>query len=88
MKLIKKKKLSSRPSLSQERFSSLAILSVESEVTNTIDFNDDAIKDLVSIKASEKGYLILLSDYYLIFIKKIKKKNIQYVTYIIPRCKI
>ncbi|XP_015433463.1 PREDICTED: zinc finger MYM-type protein 1-like [Dufourea novaeangliae] len=39
-----------RSSISQERFSSLAILSIESEVANSIDF-DDVIKDLSSKKA-------------------------------------
>ena len=39
-----------RSSISQERFSSLAILQIESEVTDSIDF-DDVIKDLVSRKA-------------------------------------
>ncbi|CAK9815928.1 hypothetical protein ANTPLA_LOCUS8819 [Anthophora plagiata] len=34
----------------QERFSSLAILSIEIEVANSIDF-DDVIKDLMSKKA-------------------------------------
>lgn len=39
-----------RSSISQERFSSPAILSIKSEVANSIDF-DDAIKDLASRKA-------------------------------------
>lgn len=39
-----------RSSISQERFSSLAILSIESEVANAIDFHD-VIKDLASKKA-------------------------------------
>ena len=36
--------------MSQETFSSLVILSIESEVANSIDF-DDVIKDLASKKA-------------------------------------
>lgn len=36
-----------RSSINQEKFSSLAILSIESEVVNSIDF-DDVIKDLAS----------------------------------------
>lgn len=39
-----------RLSISQDRFSSLAILSVESKIANLIDF-DDVIKDLESKKA-------------------------------------
>ena len=38
-----------RSSISQERFSSLAFLSIESEVANSIDFDD--IKDLALKKA-------------------------------------
>lgn len=58
-----------RSSISQKRFSSLAILSIESEVANSIDF-DDVIKDLASKKARKiiKYYywIVLLFNIHLI----------------------
>ena len=48
-----------RSSINQERFSSLAILPIESEVANSIDF-DDVIKNWASKKA--RKIIILLLD--------------------------
>ena len=60
LKLIK---IYMRSSISQERSSSWAILSIESEVANSIDFDD--IKDLALKKARK---IIVGLYYYLIFI--------------------
>ena len=64
LKLIKNYLLSL---ISQERFSSLVILPIGSEVANSIDF-DDLIKDLASKKARKLFNIIIGLYYYLIFI--------------------
>lgn len=53
--------------ISQKRFSSLAILPIESEVANSIDFND-VIKNLALKKREELFNIIIRLYYSLIFI--------------------